>query len=154
MSPIRLLIADNYQPFRQSLRQACELERGIAIVGEAKSGREAIALAQRLQPDVILIDVETPTMDGVDAINSITAQNPTTRVIALTTNSEAQHALEAIKAGAHGCLPKNTEERTLIEAIRAVHRGEALIDSYVTARVFDELRRIDEDLAPSSQRRK
>ena len=150
MPPIRLLIADQHQPFRQSLRRVCEREEGVEIVGVAENGREAIALAHRLQPDVILMNVEMPIMDGVEVISLITAQNPTTRVIALTTNSEAKRALEAIKAGAYACLPKDTEESILIEAIRAVHRGEALIDSHVTARVFDELRRIDEDVTPSS----
>ncbi len=146
--PIRILIADDYQPFRQSLRQVFELEEGFEVIGEAENGYEVIVLAQRLRPDVILMDIQMPVMDGVEATSLIVAQNPATRVIALTATCENTAALNMIKAGAYGYLPKRTQESVLIEAIRAVHRGEAMIDPQVTAQVLDEFRRI------SKQKRK
>ena len=142
MSPIRILIADDHQPFRQSVRQVCELAGGFEVIGEAENGYEAVELAHRLQPDVILMDIEMPIMDGVEATGLIVAQNPTTRVIALTATWEDAGALNMLKAGAYGYLIKRTQDGDLVEAIRAVHRGEAMIDSQVTAQVLDELRRI------------
>ncbi|MDY7077534.1 MAG: response regulator transcription factor [Chloroflexota bacterium] len=148
--PIQILIVDDSPISRQDLRRICELAGYFEVVGQAENGREAVALVRDLQPDIVLMDIEMPIMDGVQATRLITAQNPSTRVIALATCIKSERVLPVIKAGAYGCLPKDTEEGILIEAIRAVHRGEALIDSHVTARVFDELRRIDEGLTPSS----
>ncbi len=144
MPPIRVLIADDYQPFRQSLRRVCELAGGLEVIGEAENGHEVVTLAQRLQPDVILMDIEMPMMDGVEATSLIVAQNPATRVIALTSSLDDTDALNMLKAGAYGYLLKRTQESALIEAIRAVHRGEAMIDSHVTAQVLDEFRRISQ----------
>ncbi len=151
---IRILIVDDSPIVYQDLYQICELAGDFEVIGQAENGREAVALVRNLQPDVVLMDIEMPIMDGVQATGLITAQTPSTRVIAMTTCTKDGHVLPVIKAGAYGCLPKNTPGDVLIKAVRAVHRGEALIDSHITARVFDELRRTDEDLTPSSQRRK
>ena len=144
MPLIRILIVDDYQPFRQSVRQVCELAAGFEVIGEAENGHEAVELAHRLQPDVILMDIEMPIMDGIEATSLIVAQNPATRVIALTAAWADAGALKMLKAGAYGYLIKRDQDSNLVEAIRAVHRGEAMIDSQVTVQVLDEFRRISE----------
>ena len=145
MPSIRVLIADHHASFHWKLRQICELEEGVEVVGEARNGREAVALAHQLRPDLVLMDAELSILDSVQAIRLITTQNPSTRVVALTTCPRDERVLCAIKAGAYGCLSKDAAESTLIEAIRAVHRGEALIDPAVTAMVFNEIRRCQND---------
>jgi NarL family two-component system response regulator LiaR len=144
MPPIRVLIADDHRLFRRGLRQVCEIEGGFEVVGEAEDGQQAIELAQSLEPDVILMDIEMPLVDGVEATRVITGESPAVRVIALTVYQEDKHVFEAIRAGAQGYLLKDVEEHTLVEAVRAVHRGEALIDSHVAVSVLDEFRRISQ----------
>jgi DNA-binding NarL/FixJ family response regulator len=146
MPSIRILIADDRPDLRQGLRRICELERGFEVVGEAENGTEAVALTRQLQPDVILLDIEMPTLDGVQAIRAIAAQSSSARVIALTMSSGDEGMLWAIQAGAHGCLSEDVAGNVLVRAIRAVYRGEALIDSHVTAVVLDEIRRADESI--------
>ena len=140
MPSIRVLIADDHQSFRQSLRQLCEVEGGFEVVGEAEDGREAVELARRLQPDVILMDVRMPILDGVQAASSIIEENPATRVIVLTMHRRDSYVFEAIKAGAQGYLLKDVDEQTLFETVRAVHRGEVLLDPHLAARLLDEFR--------------
>ena len=118
MATIRILIADDHQPVRQNLRQMCEPEEEFEVVGEAENGRDVVAFAHSLQPDVILIDVGMSIIDGVEATSLITAQNPSTRVIALTANLEGAEALKALKAGAYGYLLKCTDANILVEAIQ------------------------------------
>jgi NarL family two-component system response regulator LiaR len=144
MPPIRVLIADDHRLFRRGLRQVCETEGGFEVVGEAEDGRRAIELAQSLEPDVILMDIEMPLVDGVEATRVITSESPAVRVIALTVYQEDKHVFEAIRAGAQGYLLKDVEEHTLVEAVRTVHRGEALIDSHVAVSVLDEFRRVSQ----------
>jgi DNA-binding NarL/FixJ family response regulator len=144
MSSIRVLIANGHTSLRQDLRRICELDRGIEVVGEAESSPEAVALARQLQPDVILIGVEMSVLDDLQAIRSITARDSSARVIALIRCSDDGDVLRAIRAGAHGCLPRNAAGNVLVGAIQAVHRGEALIDSHVTAAVLDEIRRAND----------
>jgi DNA-binding NarL/FixJ family response regulator len=146
MPSIRILIADDRPDLRQGLRRICELERGFEVVGEAEDGAETVAMALQLQPNVILIGIEMSVLDDVQAIRSITAYDSSARVIALTTCSSDGDVLRAIKAGAHGCLPKDVAGNVLVRAIQAVHRGEALIDPHVTAAVLDEIRRADESI--------
>lgn len=155
MSSIRVLIADDHRLFRQGLRQICETVGGLQVVGEAENGGEAIEMAQRLQPDVILMDINMPILDGVQATSLITESNPAARVIILTMYKQDQYVFEAIKAGARGYLLKDIDEQELVDAVRAVHRGEALIDPGLAARLLDEFRRLSqsaadvEDLTPA-----
>lgn len=141
MLPIRLLIVDDHQFFRWGLRLACELE-GFEVVGEAENGQEAVELARRTQPDVVLMDIEMPILDGVQATALITQENPGSRVIVLTVYQDDEYVFEAIKAGAWGYLLKGVDEQGLIEAVRAVYRGDVLIDAHVAARVLEEFRRL------------
>ncbi len=144
MSPIRILIADDHRLFRQGLRQICETLGRFEVVGEAENGQEAVELTRRLKPDVVLMDIQMPVLDGVEATHLITADNPAVRVIILTMYKQDQYVFEAIKAGARGYLLKDIDERELVDAVRAVHRGEALIDPGLATRLLDEFRRLSQ----------
>ncbi len=139
--PLTLLIVDDHRLFRQGLRQICEVKGGFAVVGEAENGREGVELALKLKPDVVLMDIEMPEMDGVEATRQITLQLPETRVIILTMYRQDDYVFEALKAGARGYLLKDADGADVLEAIRAAQRGEALINAAMAARVLDEFRR-------------
>jgi NarL family two-component system response regulator LiaR len=147
MSPIRLLIADDHRLFRRGLCQICEILGGFEVVGEAKNGQEAVDLACRLKPDVILMDINMPVLDGVQATRLITEENPSARVIILTMYRQDQYVLEAIKAGARGYLLKDIDEQVLVDAVHAVRRGEAMINPSLATRVLDEFRRLSQAVA-------
>jgi NarL family two-component system response regulator LiaR len=139
MPSIRVLIADDHRLFRQGLCYMCE-SGGLIVVGEAGNGQEAVEMARRLKPDVVLMDVQMPVLDGVQATALITQESPATRVIILTMYRQDQYVFEAIKAGARGYLLKDIDELELVEAVRAVHRGEALVNPTLAARLLDEFR--------------
>jgi len=142
MSPIRVLIADDHRLFRQGLRQICEIMGEFEVVGEAENGQEAVRLMRRLQPDVVLMDINMPVLDGVQATSFITENNPSARVIILTMYRQDSYVFEAIKAGARGYLLKDTDAQDLIDAVWAVHRGEALIEPGLATRLIEEFRRL------------
>lgn len=144
MSSIRVLIVDDHRIVRQGLCHVCELADGLTVVGEAADGREAIKLARQLQPDVILMDINMPTLDGVQATSHIVESNPSARVIILTMYRQDRHVFEAIKAGARGYLLKDVDEQDLVAAIRAVYRGEALINPSLAIKLLDEFRRLSQ----------
>lgn len=144
MSTIRVLIADDHRIVRQGLRHVCELADGLTVVGEAENGREAIKLAQQLHPDVILMDINMPILDGVQATSLIVEAEPSARVIILTMYRQDRYVFEAIKAGARGYLLKDIDEQDLIAAIRAVHQGDALINPSLAVKLLDEFRRLSQ----------
>lgn len=151
MSPIRVLIADDHRLFRQGLRYVCQAG-GIEVVGEAENGWEAVRLTRELQPDVVLMDIRMPELDGVEATRLIIRRHPNVRIIILTMYREDRYVLEAIKAGAYGYLLKDVDEKDLVEAIHAVHRGDALINPSLAARLLDEFRRLSQMEPPESPR--
>ncbi len=138
MARIRILIADDHILMRQGLRQLCEGLGGFAVVGEADNGAQAVALAHMTRPDVILMDIGMPDVDGVTAIRQIRSANPAARIIALTMYHHEKYRLDAVRAGARGYLLKTVDARELITAIEAVHRGEYLIDPVIAARVLSD----------------
>jgi DNA-binding NarL/FixJ family response regulator len=144
MSAIRVLIADDHRIVRQGLRHVCELAGGLTVAGEAENGREAVKLAQQLHPDVILMDINMPILDGVQATSFIVEANPAARVIILTMYRQDRYVFEAIKAGARGYLLKDVDEQDLVAAIRAVHQGDALINPSLAAKLLDEFRRLSQ----------
>jgi DNA-binding NarL/FixJ family response regulator len=139
MPPISLLIADDHTLVRQGLRQLCEGVGGFIVVAEAENGVQAVSLSRSTQPEVILMDIGMPEMDGVQAIRQIIATTPEARIIALTMYREEQYMLDAIRAGARGYLLKTVDAAELIAAIQAVRRGDYLIDPIIAARVLSEL---------------
>lgn len=138
MPQIRLLIADDHTLVRQGLRQLCEVMGKFSVVAEAETGAQAVELARQTQPDVILMDLVMPDMDGVQAIRQVLQENPKARIIALTMYRHEQYLLNAIRAGAHGFLLKTVDAEELISAIKAVHKGDYLIDPIISARVLSE----------------
>jgi DNA-binding NarL/FixJ family response regulator len=144
MSSIRVLIADDHRLFRQGLRQLCEDRKGFDVIGEATNGQEALELARRLKPDVVLMDIQMPELDGVQATRLILEHDPSARVIMLTALQQDTHIFDAIKAGARGYMLKDADVDELLEGIEAVHRGEALISARLAARVLDEFRRLSQ----------
>lgn len=142
MSPIRLLIADDHRLFRQGLCHVFDACKSIEVVGEAENGNQAVQMARRLKPDVVLMDIQMPLLDGVQATHIITESNPAIQVIILTMYRQDQYVFEAIKAGARGYLLKDIDESELVKAIQAVHCGEALVDPSLAARLLDEFRRL------------
>ena len=136
---IRVLIVDDHAVVRQGLRTFLSLQDGIDVVGEASGGREAVAAAQRLRPDVVLMDLVMPRVDGVQAMRELRDHVPGARVIVLTSFLEDDRLLPAIRAGAAGYLLKNVEPSELARAVRTADAGDALIDPAVAARLVDAL---------------
>jgi two-component system, NarL family, response regulator LiaR len=136
---IRVLVVDDHAVVREGLRTFLSLQDGIEVVGEASDGREAIVAAERLRPDVVLMDLVMPQVDGVQAMRELRERVPGARVIVLTSFLEDDRLLPAIRAGAAGYLLKNVEPSELARAVRAADAGEALIDPAVAARLVDAL---------------
>jgi DNA-binding NarL/FixJ family response regulator len=136
---IRILIADDHTLMRQGLREICAGLGGFEVIAEAKNGVEAVALARSARPDVTLMDLAMPEMDGAEAIGHIIAADPSSRIIALTMYREEPYMLAAIRAGARAYLLKTVEAAELIRAIESVHRGDYLVDPIIATRVLSEL---------------
>ena len=137
--PIRVVVVDDHAVVREGLRTFLSLQDGIDVVGEAGDGREAVAVAERERPDVVLMDLVMPRLDGVQAMRELRARVPRARVIVLTSFLDDDRLLPAIRAGAAGYLLKNIEPSELARAVRAADAGEALIDPAVAARLVDAL---------------
>jgi DNA-binding NarL/FixJ family response regulator len=134
---IHVMLADDHAVVREGLRVFLELQEGIEVVGEAADGEEALALAQRLRPDVILMDLVMPRLDGIAAMRELRQRLPDTRVIALTSFLDDERLLPAIEAGAAGYLLKDVEPAELARAVRAAKAGEAMLDPAAAARLVD-----------------
>jgi DNA-binding NarL/FixJ family response regulator len=124
---IRILVADDHFVVRQGLAALLTLRNGMEVVGEAATGREAVDLARTLQPDVILMDMVMPELDGPEAIALIKQENPTARILVLTSFGESKQIMAAIQAGALGYLLKDSSPDDLLHAIRSVHRGNLVL---------------------------
>jgi NarL family two-component system response regulator LiaR len=137
--PIRVLVVDDHAVVREGLRAFLELQDGIDVAGEAADGEEAIALAEQLRPDVVLMDLVMPQLDGLAAMRALRERVPAARVIVLTSFADDDKLLPALRAGAAGYLLKNAQPQELARAVRAAHAGEALLDPLVAARLVDAL---------------
>jgi NarL family two-component system response regulator LiaR len=137
--PIRVLLVDDHAVVRDGLRTYLGLQDGLEVVGEAADGAEAIRVAEELRPDVVLMDLVMPVLDGVGAMRALRERLPATRVIVLTSFTDEAQLLPAIQAGAAGYLLKNAQPAELRRAIHAAHAGEALLDPAVAARLVAAL---------------
>ncbi|GAB4263862.1 MAG: response regulator transcription factor [Candidatus Promineifilaceae bacterium] len=140
--PIRILIVDDQRLMRDGLRILLEMEPDMTVVGEAENGREALTAYGELYPDVVLMDIRMPEMDGVAAIHQLRRQWPDARVIILTTFDDDEYIFEGLRAGALGYLLKDVSADELADAVRAVAAGDALIDPSVTRKVVAEFTRL------------
>lgn len=138
-SSIRVLLTDDHAIVRKGVRALLSTEPNIQIVGEASNGAEAVAQAEALCPDVILMDLMMPKLDGIEATRQITAKNPDARVIVLTSFAADEKVFPAIKAGALGYLLKDSGPEELVRAIHQVFRGEPSLEPSIARKVLSEL---------------
>ena len=143
MKTIRILIADDHAVVRRGLRSILQLEKDFQIVGEASNGTEAVALAKRLKPNVIIMDLIMPEKSGSEATAEILAEHPETRILLLTTFGTADDVAKALKAGAVGALMKTSDESEIIAAIRTVAAGGQAIS--------DEIKRLIAENPPAPE---
>ena len=140
--PIRLLLVDDQRLMREGLRILLELESGLEIVGEAGTGQAALQAYETLQPDVVLMDVSMPGMDGVEATWRLRERWPDARIVILTTFDDDEYVFEGLRAGAQGYLLKDVSGHELAEAVRTVAAGGALIEPSVARKVVAEFARM------------
>lgn len=146
---IRLMIAEDHQIVRRAFAGLLGLESDIAIVAEAADGVEALEKARAWRPDVILMDIQMPRMNGIVATRTIKAEQPGARVIVLTTFDQDDLVFDAIAAGAQGYLLKDAAESEILATIRAVMRGESNMSARIASKVMEEFRRMRETAAPA-----
>ncbi|MCT1395626.1 response regulator transcription factor [Microbacterium sp. p3-SID338] len=131
-SPIRVLLVDDQELIRLGFRMVLEAEPDIVVIGEAADGRAAIAQSAALAPDLVLMDIRMPELDGIAATTAIVGAHPETKVLVLTTFDLDEYAFGAIRAGASGFLLKDAQRQEMLSAVRAVHRGDAALAPRVT----------------------
>lgn len=139
LRPIRVVLADDHALVREGTRRLLEAEPDVQVVGEAATGLEAVAAVERSHPDVVIMDIAMPGGNGIEATRHIKQLSPQTAVLALTAYDDDQYVMALLEAGAAGFLLKNVHGRDLVDAVRAVHRGEPALDTAVAARVLRRL---------------
>ena len=137
--PIRVLVCDDHELFRRGLRMVLEAEDGIEVVAESADGQEAVAAVEELAPDVVLMDVRMPRMDGIEATRSIRRLFPTTRIIVLSVSDDDDDLLGAVRAGANGYLLKEVSIEEVADAVRAVVGGHSLLSPALASKLLVEL---------------
>jgi two-component system, NarL family, response regulator YdfI len=135
---IRILVADDHLIIRQGLRLILETQDGFDLVGEASDGAEAVRLCAEIKPEVVLMDLRMPGMDGLTAIERLRVEQPEIAVVILTTFNEDDLMMRGLRAGARGYLLKDTDRETLFNTIRAARRGETLLKPEIIARVLSQ----------------
>lgn len=147
MTRIRILLVDDHQVVRIGLQALLGVEQDFEVVGQAATADAAIALAERLQPQIVLMDVRLPGQSGLDACREIKRRWPTIHVIMLTSYADDQMVVDAINNGAEGYVLKKVEGDELIKAIRTVASGEAILDSAVTQTLLKRMRQAEEEMS-------
>ena len=145
MQKIRVLLADDHTILRKGLREIIDKQSDMTVVGEAKDGVEAVNKAEELDPDIILMDIRMPILDGVKATRLIMDQDEKVGIVVLTMYSEDEYVFEAIRAGAQGYVLKDADLDELLKAIHSVRRGEPMIDSSIAGRVLVEFCNLTRD---------
>ena len=147
---IRVLLVDDQALFREGLETLLSVHEDIQVVGQASNGQEALQIATKVQPDVVLMDIRMPILDGVRATHLLKNALPQCRVIVLTTFDDDEYIFDALRTGAVGYLLKDVASAQLVEAIRAAARGESILEPSVAAKVIAEFSRVSR-LVPSAQ---
>lgn len=135
---IRVLIADDHGVVRDGLRVLLDAQADICVIGDATNGRSAVDAARRLRPDVAVLDIAMPELNGIEATLQIRAASPHTKVLILSMHSTAEHVFRALRAGAHGYLLKDSAGREVVGAVRAVHAARPYLSDSITAIVIDD----------------
>lgn len=149
--PLRILLADDHTIMRNGLRLLLERQSDFVVVAEAENGREAVELAARENPDIVIMDIGMPVLNGIEATNRINADQPKTAVIVLSMHSDESYILRALKSGARGYLLKDSAEADLIGAVRAVAAGKAFFSPAVSKVLADDyIRQIQQKGAEDS----
>ena len=141
MNSIRILLADDHTVIRRGLRALLERQSGFEVVAEAADGREAVETAAVVQPDVAVIDIGMPNINGIEAARRITEKRPETAVVILSMHADESYVLRALKSGARGYLLKDSPEEDLIDAIRAVHAGKAFFSPEISKMLAEDYMR-------------
>jgi DNA-binding NarL/FixJ family response regulator len=144
VSGVRVLLVDDQALFREALRTLLDVQDGIEVVGEAGDGAEALVQAAALHPDVVLMDLHMPVLDGVAATRRLRAEQPTVHVLALTTFDDDEDVFAALRAGAVGYLLKDVSAARLVEALHAAARGESVLHPRVATRVVARVAQLDD----------
>jgi len=137
MEPLRVLIADDHPLFRKGMRALLTATAGTEVIGEATTGQEAIELAAALQPDVILMDLQMPGINGIEATRQILHTSPHIRILVVTLFEDDASIFSALRAGARGYILKDAQEEEMLRAIRAVGSGEAIFSPAIATRLMD-----------------
>lgn len=148
---IRVLVADDHAVVREGIRHVLSEAHGFDVVGEAASGAEAVKLAAECQPDVVLLDVSMPGGTGLEVIGDARRAAPQARVLILSVHDEAEYVLQAVRAGAHGYLRKDSSPNDLREAVRAVDRGDTYFTPAMAVRLSDAVRGESDRLSRASK---
>ncbi|HHV30049.1 response regulator [Acetivibrio mesophilus] len=142
MDKIRVVIADDHAMVREGLKQILELEKDIVVVAQASNGEEAVKLAKEHQPDVVLMDINMPGMNGLQAIKEIKTENIPTKIIVLTIHEDREYLFKTLQMGAEGYVLKDVDSAVLVEAIRSVNKGQSYIQSNMTKELVKEFNRV------------
>lgn len=146
---IRVLIADDHTLFRQGLRRVLELESDIRVVGEASNGQDALNLAAKVKPDVLVVDVTMPGLGGLEVARKVKESLPGVAVIILTMHEDQEYLVKAMRSGADGYLLKDVDSQNLIEAIRTARQGRPYLQPSLAGKVLASMARGEEKPAPS-----
>jgi two-component system response regulator DegU len=155
MSKIRILIADDHSMVRQGIKQILELEGEFTVVAQAGNGEEAVKLAKKHNPDVILMDINMPGMSGLQAIRELKKDNEDVKILVLTIHEDREYLFKALQMGAQGYVLKDAEPAVLMEAIRNINKGESYIQPAMTKELVKEFNRVTlQDNKPSYEENK
>lgn len=138
---IRVLLADDHKILRKGVRMLIDAQPDMEVVGEAKTGREAIEEARRLKPDIVVMDVSMPELNGIEGTRQICEEMKHVKVVALSMHRDSVYVREILRAGASGYLVKDSEDDDLVKAIRAIHRGEAFLSPAISDAVLTDYRK-------------